>query len=488
MNRYLGRQLRAVFCTAALLSSGFGQQPTTKPKTEVRGGHQVVSRVPGDMLAQLNDSLQQLASKVSPAVVQIEVTGFGSVSSGDRKEMALVVRQHAVGAGVIVAPDGYIMTNAHVVEGAQRIRVILWMPPTTLDDVSNSGNVQTFNAKVIGLQRETDLALLKIEASNLPTLPLRLDRSPQPGEIVFAIGSPDGLQNSVSMGVISSAWRQPDPDNPMVYLQTDAPINPGSSGGPLVDVTGAVVGLNTFILSSGRGNEGLGFAIPARIVDFVYQGLRKYGHVHRIEIGVVVQTITPTIAQGLALAQNWGVVIADVIPYGPADVASLRPGDMVLAVDGRPILTLTTFTAALYHHPPDQVLKIDVQRGAQRLSFNVPGILPRDRMDQLGDFADPIKSHIESLGILGLDLNNELSSLLPAMRRNTGVLVVGQAPGFDSIDTGLRIGDVIHSINRVAVESVEQLRSAVAQLTPGDAVVLQIERRGQFQYLAFEME
>ena len=488
MNRYLACQLRAVFCAVALLSNGFGQQPTIKPKKEVRGVHQVVSRVPGEMLAQLNDSLQQLASKVSPAVVQIEVTGFGSVSSADRKELALVVRQHAVGAGVIVAPDGYIMTNAHVVEGAQRIRVILWVPPVTLDDVSNSGNVQTFNAKIIGLQRETDLALLKIEANNLPALPLRLDRSPQPGEIVFAIGSPDGLQNSVSMGVISSAWRQPDPDNPMVYLQTDAPINPGSSGGPLVDVTGAVVGLNTFILSSGRGNEGLGFAIPARIVDFVYQGLRKYGHVYRIEIGTIAQTITPAIAQGLGLAQNWGVVIADVIPYGPADVAGLRPGDVVVAVDGRPMLTLTTFTAALYQHPPDQVLKVDVQRGAQRLSFNVPGIMPRDRMDQLADVSDPIKSHIEALGILGLDLNDELSSLLPAMRRSTGVLVIGQAPGFGSVDTGLRIGDVIHSMNRATVESVDQLKTAVAQIKPGDAVVLQIERRGQFQYLAFEME
>jgi S1-C subfamily serine protease len=152
------------------------------------------------------------------------------------------------------------------------------------------------------------------------------------------------------------------------------------------------------------------------------------------------------------------------------------------------MLTLTTFTAALYQHPPDQVLKIDVQRGSQRLSFNVPGIMPRDRLDQLADVSDPIKSHIEALGILGLDLNDELSSLLPAMRRSTGVLVIGQAPGFGSVDTGLRIGDVIHSMNRATVESVDQLKTAVAQIKPGDAVVLQIERRGQFQYLAFEME
>jgi serine protease Do len=272
-----------------------------------------------------------------------------------------------------------------------------------------------------------------------------------------------------------------------VYLQTDAPINPGNSGGPLLDVTGAVVGLNTFVLSSGGGSEGLGFAIPARIVNFVYQSLRKCGHVNRTEIGVVAQTITPNIAEGLGLAQNWGVVIADVAPGGPAWTAGIKPEDIVSAIDGHPTLSLTQFAAALYLHPPDEVLKIDVLRAAQKLSFNVRAILVRDSMDQLADVADPMKSHIEALGIFGLDFDNELRSL-PDVRIRTGVIVVGQAPGFNSVNTGLRVGDVIHSLNRTRVESVEQLKSAVAQLKPGHAAVLQVERRGQFQYLAFEME
>ena len=488
INRYPMHLVMVAVCAATLLVTGVCQQPTVKPAAESRGSHQVVSRFPGDTLAQLNDSLQQLASKVSPAVVQIEVTGFGPANSSDHREASFIVRQHAIGAGVIVDPDGYIMTNAHVVEGAQRIRVTLWLPPTTLDDVSNSGDIQVLNAKVIGLQRETDLALLKVEASHLPALHFRLDRAPQVGELVFAIGSPEGLQNSVSMGVISSAWRQPDPDAPMVYLQTDAPINPGNSGGPLVDVTGAVVGLNTFILSASRGSEGLGFAIPARIVDFVYQGLKKYGHVSRTEIGAVAQTVTPMIAQGLGLTQNWGVVIADVFPYGPADVAGIKRGDLLLAIDGRPMLTLTAFAAALYQHPPDEALKIDVLRGTKKLSFNVPGILARDRMDQLADVADPAKCRIEPLGIMGLDVDDHLRSLLPGVRIDSGVIVIAQAPGFGSVDTGLQPGDVIHSLNRTTVESLEQLRSAVAQLKTGNAVVLQIERRGQFQYLAFEIE
>ncbi|HEX4166109.1 MAG TPA: trypsin-like peptidase domain-containing protein [Bryobacteraceae bacterium] len=379
------RPLMIAVCAATLPVSAFCQQPSPNPAAQAGTGHKVVSRLPGEMLSQLSDSLQQLTSKVSPAVVQIEVSGFGAAEESDRKDTALIVRQHATGSGVIVDSDGYIMTNAHVVEGAQRIRVVLWLRPASFDDVSSPGNRQVLNAKVIGFEKETDLALLKVEARNLPALRFRLDRSPQQGDLVFAIGSPTGLQNSVSMGVISSAWRQPDPDNPMVYLQTDAPINPGNSGGPLVDVTGSVVGLNTFILSRGGGSEGLGFAIPARIVDFIYQSLRKYGHIYRTEIGAAAQTITPTIADGLGLAQNWGVVIADIAPDGPARAAGIQPEDVVVAVDDRPVLSLTLFAAALYLHPPDQVVKIDVLRGAQKMSFDVPAIRLRDRMDQLAD-------------------------------------------------------------------------------------------------------
>ena len=152
------------------------------------------------------------------------------------------------------------------------------------------------------------------------------------------------------------------------------------------------------------------------------------------------------------------------------------------------MLGLSGFVAALYLQPVDQVLKIDVLRGRQKLSFNVVAVLMRDPMDQLALVADPTKSHIGSLGILGLDFDDKLRSLLPSVRLATGVLVIGQAPSFDSVNTGLRPGDVVHSLNHTSVESVEQLKSTVAKLQPGDAVVLRIEREGRFQYLAFEME
>lgn len=483
----LVRALMIALCAAAVPASGFCREPTDPPAAEPCGG-QVVSRLPADILAQLSDSLERLACKVSPAVVQIEVTGFGLAGDDDRRNAAVVMRQHTTGAGVIVDPDGYIMTNAHLVVGAQRIRVLLSPPGAGSTNESLAGRFRVLDAEIIGFEKQADLALLKVEASNLPALPFNSDHPPQPGQLVFAIGSPNGLRNSVTMGVISSAWRQPDLANPMVYLQTDAPINPGNSGGPLVDVTGAIVGLNTFIVSSAGGSDGLGFAIPARIVDFVYQSLKKYGYVAHIEIGVVAQTITPEMADGLGLAQNWGVVIADVLPRGPADAAGMKPGDVVLAVDGYPMLSLIGFTAALYQHPSYQVLRVDVLRGAEKLSFRVSGFPVHDRTERLAGLPDPMKSRVDRLGVLSLNVDDNVRSLLPDMRVSGGVLVLQRAWGFDSVETGLQAGDVIHSLNRTPIESIEQLKSAVAGLKRGDSVVLRIERMGQFQYLAFEME
>jgi serine protease Do len=489
MNRCLWRALATAACAVALPTSGLCQSPSGAIDRGPRGDAHVVSRAPGEMLAQLNDSLQQLAGKVSPAVVQIEVTRFGpGVEDDNPRDTATIGLHHAIGAGIIVAADGYIMTNAHVVQGARRIRVIRSLPAAPSPDGSINPRFQTLDASIIGSERQSDLVLLKVDARDLPVLRMNLTRLPQPGELVLAIGSPNGLQNSVTMGVISSAWRQPDPDSPMVYLQTDAPVNPGNSGGPLVDITGAVVGLNTFILTNSGGSEGLGFAVPARIVDFVYQNLRKYGHVDHTEIGVVAQTITPVIAEGLGLTQDLGVVIADVVPRGPADVAGLKPGDIVLAVDGQPILGLPGFTFALYQHPPNQAVTIDAMRGTQRLSLMVPALSARDPLDELADVPDLVKSHVERLGVLGLDVDATLRLLLPGIRGTTGVLVLGLARSFESVDAGLRPGDVIHSVNQTTIESVLQLKAAIAQLKRGDAVVARVERGGRFQFLAFEME
>jgi serine protease Do len=438
-------------------------------------------------LAQLNNALESLAARVSPAVVQILVTGYGPLHEESRTETALIVRQHAVGSGVIVDPSGYIMTNAHVVEGAQRIRVALPLPSDTGRSIA-IGKRRILEARLLGVHKETDLALLKIEEADLPTLALLAQQRPRVGQLVFAIGSPEGLQNSVTMGVVSAVSRQADPDKPMTYIQTDAPINPGNSGGPLVDMNGSVVGINTFILSQGGGSEGLGFAIPARIVDFVYHSLRKYGHVHRVEIGAVAQEITPTLADGLQLAQHWGVIVADVKPDGPAAAAGLQIQDIVLTADDRRIETLPQLSSALYLHRLDQVLKLEILRGDQKKTLYVPAIEHRDQMDQLFDSADPEKNLVPRLGILAIDLTNDLRNQIGSLRIPSGVIVLGRAADLIMPDTGLQTGDVIHALNTTPIPDMATLRAAVLNLKTGNAVVLQVERSDGLTYLSFEME
>ena len=465
----------------ASTSSDTAQKPQTKPDE---------SSSAANALVQLNNALEGLAAKVSPAVVQILVTGYGPIHEESRTQTshtALIVRQQAVGSGVIVDPNGYIITNAHVVEGAQRIRVALPLPMDT-GRVVPLGKRRIIEARLVGAHKETDLALLKIDETDLPTLPLLSRQRPRVGQLVFAIGSPEGLQNSVTMGVVSATARQADPDKPITYIQTDAPINPGNSGGPLVDMNGSVIGINTFILSTGGGSEGLGFAIPARIVDFVYESLRKHGHVHRVEIGAGAQEITPTMAEGLHLAQRWGVIIADVKPDGPAAAAGLQVQDIVLMADDRRIETLPAFSSALYLHRLDEVLKLEVLRGEQKKTLYVPAIEHRDQMDQLFDTADPDTSLVPRLGILAIDFTGDLHKQLASLRIPSGVIVLGRAADLITPDTGLQTGDIIHALNTTSITSMDVLRAAVLALKPGDPVVLQVERADGLTYLSFEME
>jgi serine protease Do len=439
------------------------------------------------VLIQLNSALQNLAAKVSPAVVQILVTGYGPLHE-DKSETALIVRQHAVGSGVIVDPSGYIMTNAHVVEGAQRIRVALPLPMGDSSGQVPVGKRRILEAKILGQHKETDLALLKIDDTDLPTLPLLSQSRAQVGQLVFAIGSPEGLQNSVTMGVVSAVARQADPDKPLTYIQTDAPINPGNSGGPLVDMNGAVVGINTFILSSGGGSEGLGFAIPARVVDFVYRSLRKNGHVHHVEIGATAQEITPTLSDALHLGQRWGVVVVDVKPDGPAAAAGLQIQDIILTADGRRIDTLPSLTSALYLHRLDEVVKLEVLRGGERKSLAIPAFEQHDQMDQLLDSVNPENSLIPRLGVLAIDFTDDLRSRLGSLRIPSGVIVVGRAADLILPDTGLQAGDVIHRMNTIPIDSVETLRTTLNGLKSGAPVAFQVERDGGLTYVSFEID
>src|SRR5882724_1772095 len=475
-------------CAAYFLVATFAYAQSTAPRVSVATDVKSKAPASSNLLRALDSSLETVVAKVSPAVVQIVVAGYGPLEDHEHAT-ARITRQHAIGTGIIVDPDGYILTNAHVVEGAQRIRVILPSDPTDSPlELQPNHAGQILEATVLGIHKQSDLALLKIQASHLPTVPLRSDLRVRQGELVFAIGSPEGLQDSVTMGVVSSVARQPDPENPMVYIQTVAPLNPGNSGGPLVDIDGNVVGINTLILSKGGGSEGLGFAIPAAIVNFDYQNLRKSGRVQRVSFGAKAQNITPTLAAGLGLARTWGAIISDTVPGGLAEAAGIQVEDIVLSIDDRPIPSLPDFMAALYLHPPDQILKIEILRGTNQMSFNVPVEVYHEKIGELSDVPDLQKSLIRRLSVFVTDLDDKVKPLLPATRTDSGVVVLAQTAGGSGLETGLEPGDIIRTVNHTPVQSGAQLQSRVHEIRSGDPVVLQIERNGKLQYLAFEME
>ena len=237
-------------------------------------------------LLKLSGAIRQLTSQVSPAVVEIVVSGYTATNDGAGQTSNQVSRQRSTGSGVIVDPEGYIMTNAHVVEGAVRIKVLVPDgPPSNGNGIPKARTSRILGARILGIDSESDLALLKVDQRGLPVLRFADSDKIQQGDLVFAIGSPLGLRNSASMGVVSAPGRAINAENPIPYIQTDAAINPGDSGGALVDTQGLLIGMNTLIVSQSGGNEGIGFAIPSNIVRNVYHQLRRAGHVSRGFIG-----------------------------------------------------------------------------------------------------------------------------------------------------------------------------------------------------------
>jgi serine protease Do len=438
-------------------------------------------------LRQFSTALSQLADKVSPAVVQIIVSGYGPTASDERRtDTAFIARQHGIGSGVIVDPTGYIVTNAHVVQGALRLSVLL-ASTSSAQARRQATKRGVFRATIVGVHPESDLAVLKIDATGLPAIPLRDIPPVKQGELVFAIGSPQGLASSMSMGVVSAPAREPELDVPMLFVQTDAPINPGNSGGPLVNADGDVVGINTFILSRSGGSDGLGFAIPAPVVRFVYEGLRKKGRVERVELGLSAQGISPALAEGLGLDRDWGVVISDVAPGGPAETAGLRRADIVDVVDGRPIDSSASLLSSLYRHAGTRTVQVEVLRAGQRLVFQVPAAERGRTMEEMVDSTNPDKSLVRRLGILAVEVDQRIRKVIP-LREDGGVLVAARTLDGTSVDSGLLQGDVVHALNRTRIDSVEGLKRAIKARNPGEPVVLEIERAGRFHYLHFEME
>jgi len=405
-------------------------------------------------------ALADVAESVSPSVVSIQVEMNTPQNDGLQFFFGGQGRGGIVrggGSGVILRSDGYILTNNHVVREARRIDIHLQ-------------NGKSFPARLVGADSATDLAMLKIEASGLPQAEFASSENARVGQFVIAIGSPFGLDYTVTTGVLSAKGRGGIGANEIEdYLQTDASINPGNSGGPLVDLHGRVLGINTMII--GRGS-GIGFAIPSEIAQRVAQQLIERGAVRRAWLGVSFQEITPELAAHFGGNLDGGALVNSVIPQGPADKAGLQPGDVITAVGGQPILEGADLLRTILRHDVGDRLILDVRRGTKTSKVAlITGQRPNEASPQ-----SP-QPGVQDQAMLGLALE-ELTPNLRQRFRYEGdgrVFIRGVVPGSDADRAGLRPGDIILQADQRPVNSLADVRAA---LKDGEAL-LYIERDSQ---------
>jgi serine protease Do len=447
-----------------------------------------------DSLQRLNVSLEELTARVAPSVVHIEVVGYEpSDDKDDGSENRILTKQRGSGSGMIIDPEGYIVTAFHVIEGAKRIRVEVDSKAygaASPDQVTDVESHSSMDARIVGTFKDADLAVLKIDARDLRCLTFSESDQLKQGQLVVALGSPDGLRNSVSLGVVSSVARQIEPDDSMVYVQTDAALNHGSSGGPIVDVQGRIVGMSVFSLTKGGGSEGVGFAVPSETVGYLYEEIRKYGHVRHAYAGVSVQGITPTLAAALHLPRDRGVIVSDVAASSPAESANLQPGDVLLSLEGSILRDVPQLALALLHKHPGDRVKLGVARksGTVTTEFSLAEP-PPDLADLSAKLeGDVEKNLVAKLGIVGYEKGDRAQRVPSSMRPASGVLVAARLSEADMEGRDLVIGDVIRSVNADPITSVAQLRAMLDSFKPGDPIALQVERKGKLIYVAFEMD
>ncbi len=443
-------------------------------------------------LDSLSQEVRQLTQRVSPCVVQVYTSSFGGVAGSPNAPGTVVFgRQQATGSGVIVSSDGYIITNNHVVGGAKRVLVRL--SGATLGVKQGESILATgddiVGAQVIGVDHEADLAVLKINRTDLPFLKLGNSDELFQGQMVFAVGSPLGLTNSLSFGVVSTVARQLTPDAPMIYIQTDVAVNPGNSGGPLVNTRGEVVGINTLIFTQSGGSEGLSFSVPSNIVRYVYDQIRGFGRLRRGVVDVLPQTLNPLMSSSLGLGERWGVILGDVFPQGAAHQAGLQAGDIVLSVNGKKMENARQFIVDIYLKPIGQKVKIEAEREGRVFTAEVE---VRERLEPNYNFLDRItteKNLIERLGILGLDLDKEAELLLDTKpRRHEGVIVAALSANTTLLGQSFQPGDFIYAMNGKPVKGMRSLKQLLKEHDYGTKAVFQVERGGALRYLLMLVE
>jgi serine protease Do len=433
-------------------------------------------------MREVSTGFEALAQEVRPSVVKVKARTYRPPRRTGRRS-ANMDRRRTSGSGFFVDSNGYVVTNAHVVSGAYRVQVQLPKPPPPAPGKKSilRPRGELLDATVVGTDAETDVALLKVPGAGYPSLPFGNSDELRRGRLVFAFGSPMGLENSASMGVVSAMARQLQEGDPMIYVQTDAAINPGSSGGPLVNTEGEVVGLNTFILSESGNSAGLGFAGPSNIVENVVRQLREYGRVRRGVIGVNAQTLTPELATALDVNPSYRVVLSDVLPGSPAARAGLRPGDVVTHLNGEPMGNGRELDVNLYG-AHGSLATLRIVRGDSAFTKSVRVVERKDRTARFAEQANPHEHRVEALGILALPVTDD-DRLIPKMRIPSGALVAaGNRPPTPWGDR-LQPGDVLFTVDGKRVHGPSDLRDVLASRPDDDRVLIHVLRDGRMRYL-----
>lgn len=383
-------------------------------------------------------------------------------------------KEQSLGSGVIASPDGYIITNYHVVEQSDEIKVILF-------------DKRSFRAKIIGSDPKTDLAVIRISDKNLPIIPWGDSDNLQVGEFVLAIGNPFALSHTVTMGIVSALGRADvgiaDYEN---FIQTDAAINPGNSGGPLVNTRGELIGINTAIFSKTGGYQGIGFAVPSNMVRVVMDQLLKKGKVVRGWIGVTIQELTPELAQKFGLKLSEGALISDIAQGSPAQGAGMMRGDIILEFDGKKVADVGVLRNMVAQSRVGGHVVVKLLRRDKILATSVSIVeLPVDSSDTLQSATPRQESYGNALaGMTAADITRAVMNQLGIEKDERGVVVVKIEPDSPAEDAGLKKGDLVQEVDRQKVGNLNEFNKAAAKVKPNDSVLLFVNRNGKKFYIA----
>ncbi len=428
----------------------------------------------------VNMNIVKIVKKAGPAVVNIDTVTmikqpllpffddpFLRKFFGEEYErFTRIIPMRGKGSGFIISSDGYILTNYHVIKNADKIIVTL------------SDN-RRFNARVVGADPTVDVAVIKIDAKNLPTLPLGDSDKVEVGEWVVAIGNPFGLSHTVTVGVISAKGRtiRAGKESFENFLQTDAAINPGNSGGPLLNLKGEVIGINTAIIPYAQG---IGFAIPINTAKQILNDLIKYGRVKRGWLGVYIQAMTPSLAGAFGLKKPKGVIVADIVPGSPADKAGLKRGDVILEVNGEAVNSPAELQIAIRSHKAGEKVKLKVWRKNKTITISVRlGELPQEEISS-------IKPRID-IGMKVSDITPDLAHKY-RITDATGVVITYVEPNSPADMAGLREGDVIKQLNGHEIRNMRDWNKALSGVKRGQTLVFLISRGGRTFFVSISVE